>query len=121
MEKSPYQILLRQPFNTITKSWVVNNEEENQTMNIICLNIGMKVALSTYKRETLLKKNGCSLKFSLNLKKLAEWFKREVLYIIELDIKRELFIQEVLLVQVNKLLRDEVKLLYLQWSKEKLE
>lgn len=53
IEKTPYQILLGQPFNAITKSWVVNDKEENQTINIICPNTEIEVAFPTYKRGTL--------------------------------------------------------------------
>jgi len=52
----PYIVLLGQPFDTIIKSRIVNNKEGNQTVCIICLNTGNKVAILTYKRGELPRK-----------------------------------------------------------------
>jgi len=46
-----YTVLLGQPFDTITKSWIVNDKEGNQTVCITCSNTGNKVVIPTYKRE----------------------------------------------------------------------
>jgi len=46
-----YTVLLGQPFDTITKSWIVNDKEGNKTVCITCSNTGNKVVIPTYKRE----------------------------------------------------------------------
>ena len=53
IKKTLYQTLLKRFFDAITKSWVVNNKEENQTINITYLNIEMNIMLPTYKRGIL--------------------------------------------------------------------
>jgi len=49
-------VLLGQPFNTITKSKIVNDKEENQTVYITCPNTGAKVVILTYKKGELPRK-----------------------------------------------------------------
>jgi len=49
MEMAPYKILLGRPFDTITKSMIVNDREGNQTINITCPNTGTRAAIPTYK------------------------------------------------------------------------
>ena len=56
VEKTLYQILLRRCFNINTKSQVVNDKKEDQTINITCSNIGIEVVLSTYRKRTLSRK-----------------------------------------------------------------
>jgi len=56
MDAAPYIVLLGRPFDTITKSRIVNDKEGNQTVCITCPNTGFKVAIPTYKREELLQK-----------------------------------------------------------------
>ena len=49
METAPYKILLGRPFDTITESTIVNDQEGNQTINITCPNTGTRAAIPTYK------------------------------------------------------------------------
>ena len=56
IKKTLYQTLLRRFFDAITKSWVVNDKEENQTINITYLNIEINIMLPTYKRGILSKR-----------------------------------------------------------------
>jgi len=49
METVPYKILLGRPFDTITKSTIVNDREGNQTINITCPNTETRAAIPTYK------------------------------------------------------------------------
>jgi len=50
IEIALYKILLGRPFDAITKSMIVNDQEGNQTINITCPNTGMRAAIPTYKR-----------------------------------------------------------------------
>jgi len=52
METAPYKILLERPFDTITKSTIINDQEGNQTISIMCPNIGTRAVILTYKWET---------------------------------------------------------------------
>jgi len=56
METAPYKILLGRPFDTITKSTIVNDREGNQTINITCPNTGTRAVIPTYKRGSLPRK-----------------------------------------------------------------
>ena len=56
MEMAPYKILLGRPFDAITESTIVNDQEGNQTINITCPNTGTRAAIPTYKRGSLSRK-----------------------------------------------------------------
>jgi len=49
-------MLLGQLFDTITKSWIVNDKEGNQTVCITCSNTGNKIVIPIYKRGELPRK-----------------------------------------------------------------
>jgi hypothetical protein len=53
MEYAPYQVLLGRLFDTVTKSQVTNDQEDNQFINITCPNTGNRVSLPTYQRGQL--------------------------------------------------------------------
>ena len=53
MDVVPYIVLLRQPFDTITESRIVNDKEGNQTVCITCPNTRAKIAIPIYKRGEL--------------------------------------------------------------------
>jgi len=53
MEIAPYKILLGRPFDTITESTIINDQEENQTISITCPNTGTRAVILTYKQRTL--------------------------------------------------------------------
>jgi len=63
IKKTLYQILLKRLFDVITKSWVVNDKEGNQTINITYLNTEMEVILPTYKRGILSRRIDMVLNF----------------------------------------------------------
>jgi len=56
MNVVPYKILLGRPFNTITESAIVNNCEENQTINIMYPNMEARAAIPMYKQGSLPRK-----------------------------------------------------------------
>ena len=56
METAPYKILLGRPFNAITESTIVNDQEENQLINITCPNTETRAAILTYKQGSLPRK-----------------------------------------------------------------
>jgi len=56
MNVMPYTMLLGQLFDTITKSWIVNDKEGNQTVCITCSNTGNKIVIPIYKRGELPRK-----------------------------------------------------------------
>jgi len=49
IETAPYKILLGRPFDTITESTIINDQEENQTISTTCPNMGMRAAILTYR------------------------------------------------------------------------
>jgi len=53
METASYKILLGRPFDTITESTIINDQEGNQTISITCPNTGTRAAIPTYKRGIL--------------------------------------------------------------------
>jgi len=53
MDVVPYIVLLRQPFDTITESRIVNDKKGNQTVCITCPNTRAKIAIPIYKRGEL--------------------------------------------------------------------
>ena len=56
METAPYKILLGRPFDTITESTIINDQEGNQTISITCPNTGTRAVIPTYKQGTLPKR-----------------------------------------------------------------
>ena len=56
MDVAPYKILLGKLFDTITESTTVNDCEGNQTINIMCLNMGARAAIPTDKWGLLSRK-----------------------------------------------------------------
>jgi len=117
METAPYKILLGRPFDTITESTIINDQEGNQTISITCPNTGTKAAIPTYKWGTLPRRPDRDPgTFSINLKESVKTTRREVPCIIEMDREGKSFVLEVLPLEIEELSWDEVQLLYLQKS-----
>jgi len=56
MEEAPCTVLIGRPFDSITESRIINDQEGNQTVCITCPNTGAMVIIPTYKRGALPKR-----------------------------------------------------------------